>query len=126
MQKPIRAGLAEGKTMKIFTPGGEVWGLLVAALMLGSCAVNLPVSEPVAVELPIWGRIDCQRGANNPAIQTEFEAAKALCRSRGDSAETTAGAAGSSACMTGQGYILRTPNEHAAGCEAILSSKKRG
>jgi hypothetical protein len=57
---------------------------------------------------PIWGRVDCQRSEGNPEIQKQFEAAKATCLARGESADAVAGNAGGSPCMTEQGYVLRT------------------
>ena len=98
--------------------------VLAAALMLGSCVGNL--STPVAENPSIWGRVDCQRGEGNPAIQAEFEEAKALCLSRGESAAAVAGTAGNNSCMSEQGYILRTKSEHLAACEATPAGKKRG
>jgi hypothetical protein len=95
--------------------------LLPAALMLGSCVASL--NPPVAEDSPIWGRIDCQRGEGNPAIQAEFDEAKALCLSRGESAAAVTGAAGNNACMSEQGYILRTRSEHNAACEAVPAQK---
>jgi hypothetical protein len=97
--------------------------LLPTAGMLGSCVVSL--SSPVAQDPPIWGRIDCQRGEGNPAIQAEFEEAKALCLARGESAAAVAGAAGNNACMSEQGYILRTRSEHKAACEAVPAQKEK-
>jgi hypothetical protein len=89
--------------------------LLAIALMLGSCAVSAPVTD----DPPVWGRIDCQRGEGNPAAQAEFDQAKTLCLSRGESAAAVAGAAGPNACMSEQGYILRTRSEHKAACEVV-------
>jgi hypothetical protein len=107
---------------------GELFGmrfnpllLLAVALMLGSCAVNSPIAD----DPPIWGRIDCQRGEGNPAVQAEFDEAKALCLSRGESAAAVAGAAGNNACMSEQGYILRTRSEHKAACEAGPAQKEK-
>ena len=89
------------------------------ALLLSSCTVN----PPVANDPPIWGRIDCQRGEGNPAIVAEFDQAKALCLSRGESAAAVAGTAGPNACMSEQGYVLRTRSEHKAACEAMPTPK---
>jgi hypothetical protein len=97
--------------------------VLAAALMLGSCVANL--STPVVENSSIWGRVDCQRGEGNPAIQAEFEEAKALCLSRGESAAAGAGTAGNNSCMSEHGYILRTKSEHLAACEATPAEKRR-
>jgi hypothetical protein len=97
--------------------------LLPTAWMLGSCVANL--SSPGAEDPPIWGRSDCQRGEGNPAVLAEFEAAKARCLSRGESAAAVAGAAGNNACMSEQGYILRTRSEHKAACEVVPAQKEK-
>jgi hypothetical protein len=93
--------------------------VLALALMLGSCAS----SPPVTGDAPVWGRIDCQRGEGNPALQAEFDEAKALCLSRGESAAAVAGTAGPNACMSEQGYVLRTRSEHKVACEATPAQK---
>jgi hypothetical protein len=90
--------------------------LLVTALTLGSCVAN--IGSPVVDNSPIWGRIDCQRGEGNPALLAEFDQAKSVCLSRGESAAAVAGAVGNNACMSEQGYILRTRSEHKAVCDA--------
>jgi hypothetical protein len=95
--------------------------LIVIALTLGSCVAN--IGSPAVDNSPIWGRVDCQRGEGNPALLAEFDQAKTVCRSRGESAAAVAGAAGNNACMSEQGYILRTRSEHKAVCDAAQTER---
>jgi hypothetical protein len=97
--------------------------LIVTALILGGCVANL--SSSVVDDSPIWGRIDCQRGEGNPALLAEFDQAKTVCLSRGESSAAVAGAAGNNPCMSEQGYILRTRSEHKAVCEAAPARTER-
>jgi hypothetical protein len=93
----------------------RLWAVVLVALGLMGCAAR--VNEPAIEDKPIWGRIDCQRGEGNPALQQEFEQAKLTCIARGESASAVDGAAGDNRCMNEQGYILRTKNEHIAACQ---------
>jgi hypothetical protein len=95
--------------------------VLAVVMMLGGCSVN--TNSRVGEDPPIWGRVDCQRGEGNSEIQKEFEDAKATCLARGETAAAVAGAAGSSPCMSEQGYVLRTRAEHVSACQAIEEQK---
>jgi hypothetical protein len=96
----------------------QILALSVAIIILGGCSVGLN-NRVTENDPPIWGRVDCQRGEGNPEIQKQFEAAKATCLARGESADAVAGNAGGSPCMTEQGYVLRTTAEHEAACQAV-------
>lgn len=120
--------------------------VLGAAVMLGGCVQQgAPQEEP-----KIFGRADCQRAANNPVIQQDFELARQVCLPRAEAAAvsgTTAipvghGLAGAmmsgiergmaqnqiatatvTSCMAERGYLLRTRTEHEAACAAIAEQK---
>jgi hypothetical protein len=96
----------------MLNPRGAV---VLVVLGLMGCAVR--VNAPAIEDKPIWGRIDCQRGEGNPALQQEFEQAKLTCVARGESTSAVDGTAGDNRCMNEQGYILRTRNEHIAACQ---------
>lgn len=91
---------------------------LAVAIVLWGCSAgsNSRVAEN---DSPVWGRADCQRGQGNPELQADFEAAKATCSARGDSADALAGKTGGSSCMTEQGYVLRTRAKHAVACQSV-------
>ena len=92
---------------------------LAVAIILGGCSVGLN-NRVTENDPPIWGRVDCQRGAGNPELQKQFEDAKATCLARGESADAVAGNnAGGNPCMTEQGYVLKTRAEHEATCQAV-------
>lgn len=119
---------------------------LGAAVMLGGCVQQ---QQPVE-EQPIFGRADCQRMADNLALQQEFELARQVCVPRAEAAAiagTTAMPVGRGlggaivsgiergmtqnqiamataiSCMAERGYIRRTRAEHEAACAAIAEQK---
>jgi hypothetical protein len=89
--------------------------MVTLAVIVGGCSAG--TDTRVVGDPPIWGRADCQRGEGNPALQADFDKAKATCLARGESATVVAGTAGNSPCMNEQGYVLRTRAEHAAACQ---------
>jgi hypothetical protein len=95
--------------------------VVAVALFFGGCSMN---NGPVAQDPQVWGRIDCQRGEGNPALQKEFDDAKTTCLLRGESEDAVAGNAGNNPCMSEQGYVLRTRAGHAAACQA--TGERRG
>lgn len=117
---------------------------LGAAFMLVAC---VPQQPPVQ-EQKIFGRSDCRRMADNPALQQEFEVAKQVCVPRAEAAAvagTTAmplrsGLGGAivdgieqgmarnqiamstvMSCMAERGYLFRTRADHEAVCAAIAT-----
>ena len=99
---------------------------LGSALLLVGC---VPQAETAPAEPMVGGRVDCQRLADNPAIQVEFEQAKATCVSRaaGGSGATAnqIGTSAISGCMGEMGYLFKTKSEHNARCDAIKEQKQR-
>ncbi|QPF83937.1 hypothetical protein IC762_30490 [Bradyrhizobium genosp. L] len=122
---------------------------LGGALLLAGCVAQ---AETVPEDPLVWGRVDCQRLADNPVLQVDFEQARTICSSRGQAASiaTTAnmpdghglagalvagmnkGVVGSqignatvAGCMGEMGYLMKTRSEHLAMCEAVLEHRKR-
>jgi hypothetical protein len=121
---------------------------LTAAALLGGC-----VAQAETVEDPLlWGRVDCQRLAENPALQQDFDQAKTICLSRAQAASVagTANMPGGygigsamvagmnkgiasnqiatatvNGCMGEMGYLFKTRSEHLAICEAITEQRQR-
>jgi hypothetical protein len=122
--------------------------LSVAALLAGCVAQ----AETVAEDPLLWGRVDCQRLAENPALQQDFDQAKTICLSRAQAASVagTANMPGGygiggamvagmnkgvasnqiatatvNGCMGEMGYLFKTRSEHLAICEAITEQRQR-
>ena len=121
---------------------------LCATILLAGCVAQ---AETVPDDPLVWGRVDCQRLADNPALQVEFEQAKTICLSRGQTAAAagtanmpeghglggaivaginqahTANQIGTSTiigCMGEMGYLRKTKSEHIAMCAAINEQKR--
>lgn len=112
---------------------------LCVALLLGGCAAEPPPDPEV------WGRVDCQRTADSPILQQEFEQARTICNAGAQAAglSGTAGMPGYGlagaisqgitagqisrntgiACMGDRGWLLRPRSAHLAACEAIEAQK---
>jgi hypothetical protein len=54
----------------------RILGNVAICAALGGCVAQ---AETVPEDPLVWGRVDCQRLANNPALQLEFEQAKTIC-----------------------------------------------
>jgi hypothetical protein len=98
--------------------------VLSVAFVLNGCITHSKAPSVAAEDPLIWGRIDCQRGEGNAALQQAFEQAKVTCIARGESARAVDGSAGNNRCMNEQGYILRTKTEHVAVCQPIEERRK--
>jgi hypothetical protein len=92
--------------------------VLAITIGLAGCSVGLN-SRTGGNDPPIWGRIDCQRGEGNPELQKQYDDAKATCLARGETEDVVAGNTGGSACMTEQGYVLRTRAQHETACQGV-------
>jgi hypothetical protein len=92
--------------------------VLAITIVLEGCTVGLN-THTGGNDLPVWGRIDCQRGEGNPELQKQFDDAKATCSARGETEDVVAGNTGGSPCMTEQGYVLRTRAQHEAACQGV-------
>jgi hypothetical protein len=127
----------------------RILGIVAICAALGGCVAQ---AETVPEDPPVWGRVDCQRLADNPTLQLEFEQAKTICLSRAQAASvagtasmpeghglggavvaginqgaaanqiSTATAVG---CMGEMGYLRKTKSEHLAICEAIKEQRER-
>ena len=122
---------------------------LSAALLLAGCVAQ---AETVPEDPQVWGRVDCQRLADNLALQVKFEQDRTICASHAQ-ADGVAGTANmpdghglggaivaginhsetrnqiSTATMVGcmgeAGYLFKTKSEHLAMCAAIKEQKQR-
>lgn len=99
------------------------FSLVAIAAMVSGCTVG--TNARVTEDPPIWGRTDCQRGAGNPELQTEFDNAKTTCLARGETAAAVAGIEGNNLCMNEQGYVLKTRAEHAVACQGGPEQKSK-
>jgi hypothetical protein len=124
-------------------------GIVALCVALGGCVAQ---AETVPEDPLVWGRVDCQRLADNPALQVEFEQAKTICLSRGQAAAAAGtanmpggrglggaivaginqsatanqiGTATITGCMGEMGYLFKTKSEHIAMCDAIKEQKQR-
>jgi hypothetical protein len=122
---------------------------LSATLLLAGCVAQ---AETVPEDPPLWGRVDCQRLADNPTLQLEFEQAKTICLSRAQAASVAGTAnmpeghglggamvaginqgaaanqistATATGCMGEMGYLMKTKSEHLAMCAAIKEQRER-
>jgi hypothetical protein len=116
--------------------------LLAALAVLSGCAH----SQQENPDPELWGRVDCQRFADNPALEVEFDLAKTVCGHRAEAAALAGtsgmpmghGIAGAIAagiaqgitaaqiktatvqsCMAERGYLLKRRSEHLAICARI-------
>lgn len=123
----------------------RVWVIGVLAVLLASCAQQVPPEEA-----KVFGRVDCRRAEGNPDVVQEFEQAKAICVNRGQAAAiagtasmpTGRGMSGAIvagieqgmaagqistattlSCMAEQGYLIRTKAEHESACAAIEAQR---
>lgn len=106
----------------------------LAAAALAGCAGQQDMSDPV-----VWGRVDCRRAGDDPALVAKFEQDKAVCLAK---AEVTAevsraqfgyqpslvgalsagvqadrvGVAAAKACMAEAGYLYVARSAHDARC----------
>jgi len=122
--------------------------LLASLSIMMGCQTNPQQTE----DPPIWGRFDCQRQADNPALMSEFEQARIICTGR---AEAQARAAAASvapgygmggaiaagfersvvaqqvgvpavmSCMAERGYTRAPRAAHEARCAAVPSTPRR-
>lgn len=125
------------------------FGALGAMFLLAGCVAQ---ANTVPEDPPVWGRVDCQRLADNAALQIDFEQAKTICLSRGQAASVAVtanmpngyglggamvaginkgitgnqvGTATINGCMGEMGYLFKTATEHVAMCEAVEAQRKR-
>lgn len=114
--------------------------IVLCAALLSACQTTGQQTEP-----RIWGRFDCQRGAENPAIQADFEQSRIICTGRAEAMAVSAGANVRSGpgiegafvsafersqiqqqvaipavlgCMAERGWTFSTRAEHEARCTA--------
>lgn len=112
----------------------------IAAVTLAGCAGQQDLNDPLG-----WGRIDCRRAVDDPALSTKFEQDKLVCAAK---AEATAevsrsqygyqpslvgalsagvqadrvGAAAARACMAEAGYVYIARSAHEARCAKPAST----
>ena len=126
----------------------RILGIAALCAVLGGCVAQ---AETVPEDPPVWGRVDCQRLADNPALQVQFEQDKTICISRAQAAAAAGTAnmpdghglggaivAGINhaetrnqislativGCMGEAGYLFKTKSEHLAMCAAINEQKR--
>jgi len=127
----------------------RVFGIAAICAALGGCVAQ---AETVPEDPPLWGRVDCQRLADNPTLQLEFEQAKTICLSRAQAASVAGTAnmpeghglggsivaginqgaaanqistATATGCMGEKGYLMKTKDEHLSMCAAIKEQQQR-
>jgi hypothetical protein len=76
----------------------------------------LPAPAPAASEPLVWGRKDCQRAANNPAIQASFGNDKSFCEKQANLKDGDGVNMAMVGCMDGRGYRYGTRAEHDGAC----------
>jgi hypothetical protein len=92
---------------------------ILGALFLTACAG----SQTGGDDPMLWGRIDCQRSAGNPALMADSEKARLTCEGRAQAA----GASGNrnetpamKACVLDAGYQLQRRSEFEGNCRRWL------
>lgn len=119
------------------------------SILLAGCVAQ--ASQQNVEDPPLWGRVDCQRLADRPDLEIEFEQAKTICLSRGQAAAVAGtaaipvgrglggamasgiergitanqiGTATINGCMGEMGYLFKPKSEHLAMCEAVKERQR--
>src|SRR5262245_32514151 len=91
---------------------------ILTALVLTACAGS-PTGDGDPM---LWGRLDCQRTAGNPALMAESEKTRLTCEARAKTASASSAygnpneAPAMKACMLDAGYQLQRRSEFEANC----------
>lgn len=92
--------------------------VILTALLVTACASQTAGDDPF-----LWGRLDCQRTAGNPALMAESEKTRLTCEARAKTASASSAygnindTLAMKACMLDAGYQLQRRNEFEANCK---------